>query len=174
MSLFAILFTFDTDDPDKSIAVFASVQASAPINPLLLKTVPSLQLPAKPSPSYPHSLRICRIRHLFSLLHTWRSARHINIEMFRRIRAQTRSRSIVKRWTVQPSHSRFTCAHVDVASGSKRDWRNRAPLPCDDDMVRCFFNQIESSHESDSETHRGRDKPDTQATKNWLETNNYN
>ena len=44
---------------------------------------------------------------------------------------------------------------------------------CDDDIVRYFLSQIENGHKSDSETHRRRDKPDTRATENWLETNNY-
>ena len=44
---------------------------------------------------------------------------------------------------------------------------------CDDDMVRYVLSQIENVHKSDSETHRRRDKPDTRATENWQETNNY-
>ena len=40
-------------------------------------------------------------------------------------------------------------------------------------MVLYFSNQMENGHESDSEIHKRRDTPDTRATENWLETNNY-
>ena len=118
MSLFANLFTFDTDAPDNSIVVFARVQTSAPINPLAAEdnaifatARETISILTTLIEHLPHPPLVQLAAH-FGVV-TGTSTSRCSVESG----ARTRSRSIVKhcfRRSVQPSHPRFTCTDVDV------------------------------------------------------------